>query len=422
MNRKISINTFLLVFFYSIGFCILQFFLHKIGMVAASPDAITLSRFDANVYNDVAQHGYSFKDPQVNNTGVYILYPWLCRLLGLGIQGMTILNILLFSIGFTILVRLFEVDIAEQFLWLTTPSLFFMFVPYTEALFFLLMAITFYAMKNKKWWLVWITLFLGSLTRATAIFLIPSLLVTELLANDRKSWLRSVGAYLVHYALPVLLGLFFFVWYQYKVTGDWFRYFHQQREWEGHKFSLPKFPLTSISGGDNITWLSALAILVSLVALVLVIQRVFQWLLKNKLQQDKIVTLCLCYLPIILFLTLFLNPKWGTDTTNLTGMHRYSLCTPFFFVFLYHVISTKKDYKVKHFIPMFLLCNIAWLSCGSYRHIQYFLFFNVNTALVFGYMLHANKKRQWPLLATVAFNLVIQIGLYQQFIQNIYPD
>lgn len=421
MTKK-NINTFSLVFFYSVGFCILQFFLHKVGVVSATPNATTLSRFDANVYYDVAQHGYVFNDPQANNTGVYILYPWLCRMLGLGIVGMAVTNILLFSIGFTVLVQLYEVDTAAQFLWLTTPSLFFMFVPYTEALFFLLMTLTFYGIKNKRWWLVWITLFLGSLTRATAIFLIPSLLVTELLANDRRLWLKSIGTYILHYVLPVLAGLFFFVLYQYHVTGDWFRYFHQQREWEGHKFSWPKFPLASISGGDNITWLSALAILVSLVSLVLIVKKAIVWLFKNEIQEDKIVTLSLCYLPIILFLTLFLNPKWGTGTTNLTGMHRYSLCTPFFFVFLYYVISRAEAYKLKHFIGIFLLCNIAWLSCGAYKHIMYLMFFNVDTAIVFAYMLIANKKLQWPLLAVTAFNIVVQVGLFQQFIQNIYPD
>lgn len=422
MTKKNAINTFLLVLFYSIGFFILQFFLHKIGMVSAVPDVANIGHFDAGVYHDVAQRGYVFTDPQANNTGVYILYPWLCGLLHLNFPGMVVLNILMLCIGFTIFVQQYPVPIAEQLIWLSTPSLFFMYVPYTEALFFVLVAIAFYAIKNSKWWLVWISLFLLSLTRATAVFLIPSLLVMELLANNRKDWLRSVGVYIIRYALPVLLGLFFFVWYQYHVTGDWFRYFHQQRQWEGHTFSLPKFPLVGLDAGDHAIWLSAMAVLVCLVAMILAIKKALEWLFKDRVQEDKLFTLSLCYLPAILFIILFSNPKWGAGTTIVEGLHRYTLCTPFFFVFLYHTVSKERKYTVGQFVFMLFLCNITWLSCGSYKHIMYLLFFNVNTAVVFAYMLHANKKIQWPQLVIVAFNVIVQVALFQQFIMNIYPE
>lgn len=165
------------------------------------------------------------------------------RLFHLGVWGISLINLLFFALGFAIVARIYAVNTIEKFLWLTTPSLYFMFVPY--------------------------------------------------------------------------------------------------------------------SGEERVIWLSSLAVLVCSIALGAILIKFYKWLFNDKKYTDKILILTLAYLPIILFVMVFCNPKWGSLTTNLLGMHRYTFCTPFIFVFLYHYTSGIHNYKLKHFICIFILSNIV---------------------------------------------------------------
>ena len=421
-NRKDMINTFLLVLGYGLFLYCFQLFLSKCGIATAQPNEETLLRWDAGIYQNISRIGYVYPDKIANNTGCYILFPWVWRLLHASVMGICIANLIFFAIGFTLISTIYPVSTKEKFLWLTTPSLYFMFVPYTEALFCVLTALAFYGIFTKKYWLIWVSLFLVSLTRATAVFLIPSLLIMELLTNDKKDILKVFGHYLIRYAAPTLAGQAVFVLVQYYDTGVWFAYYKQQVTSLGHKFAWPILPFSNFYGAQRITWLSALAMLVCFVALIMIFIKFFEWLFKNKIFADKLLILTLAYLPVILFTMVFCNPTWGSNTTNLLGLHRYAFCTPFIFIFLYHFASNAREYKPKHFIIMFILCNIAWASMGAFVHIQHLLFYNFNTLLIFGYMLHANKKTGWATLAMIAINVFFQVTLFQQYLNGLFTD
>ncbi len=421
-NRKDIVNTFLLVLGYGLFAYCFQFFLFRTGLATTIPDNETLLRWDAGIYRNISQIGYTYPDERCNNTGCYILFPWVWRLLHVGVWGICFANLIFFAIGFTLVSCIYPVSMKEKFLWLTTPSLYFMLVPYTEALFCLFTALSFYGIATKKHWLTWIGLFLVSLTRATGVFLIPSLLIMELLTNDRKDFLKAIFAYLFRYAVPTLAGLFVFVLVQYYDTGIWFAYYKQQVKYLGHQLAMPILPFSNYYGGQRVTWLSALALLVCVVAMIVLVIKAFKWLSGKKVYTDKILILTLAYLPIIMFTMIFCNPTWGSNTTNLLGIHRYTFCTPFIFVFLYHFVSKADEYKLKHFIIMFILCNAVWFSMGAYIHIQALLFYNFNTLLVFGYMLHANKKPDWIALALAGINIFIQVSLFQQYISGAFTD
>ncbi len=421
-KKRDLINTFLLVLGYGLFFYCLQVFLYHAGLVSSVAGDDTLLRWDSGVYQSISQFGYTHNDDKINNTGCYVLFPWVWRLLHANVSGICVANYIFFAVGFTLVTGIYKIATKEKLLWLTTPSLYFMAVPYTEALFCLLTAMSFYGIFTQKRWLIWLSLFLVSLTRATAVFLIPSLLIMELVTNNKKDIVRVFLNYLVQYAAPTLAGLVVFVLVQYHDTGIWLAYYKQQVKYLGHEFSWPALPFSNPYAGDKIIWLSALAILVCFVSSIMIVRRVYEWIFKSKVAPDKLLILTLTYLPVILLSIIFCSPKWGTNTTNVPGIHRYVLCTPFIFIFLYHFVSNAGQYAFRHFIAMFILCNITWLSVGAYIHLQQWLFFNFITLLVFGYMLHANRKTEWATLAIIAINVVIQVTLFQLYLTNIYTE
>ncbi len=422
LKKDNAIQTFLLVMCYGIAFHIVQLLLYKMGLSSVLPDPVTLERYDAGIYHRASQLGFYYNNDHDNNSGIYLLFPWVWRLLHVGIMGMAFFNLVFFAIGFTLITRIYPISSADKILWLTTPSLYFMWVPYSEALFCLLGAIAFYGIATKNKWLIWGGLFFISLNRATAVFLIPSLFVMELLTNERKDLLKTLYHYFIYYALPTLAGTFVFVFLQYYYSGIWFLYFKEQEKNLGHELSIPALPFGNVYGGDRVTWLCALAMLPCVIAIILLVRKGYKWLVKNKVYTDKVWVLTLGYLPVVLFTMVFCNPKWGTGRTNLLGIHRYVFCSPFIFVFLYHIVSKPREYKPKHFIAVFLLSNLVWLSMGSYWHIQVLLFYNFNTLLVMAYMLHANKKTTWVTAALCAANFFFQVSLYQQFLSNLFTD
>ena len=420
-DRKEILNAFLLAVGYGIVFYAIQFFMQRACMVTAIPERGTLGQWDANIYEGLSKTGYEHFDKR-DNTGWYILLPWVWKVLHVGMVGMSFANLVFFSAGFAIIAHLYHADTKEKFLWLSTPSLFFMFVPYTEALFCFLAALSFYGIVKQKRRLIWCSLFLLSLTRFTAIFFIPVLLLMELLTNAQKDIWKVLRKYLVDYALPVLAGFFAFALIQYQQIGIWFAYYKQQSTAMGHELSLPVLPFSNFFAGPRLIWLSALAMFAGVIAFGGIIIKCYRWLVKKEVYEDKIFILALGYLPIILMTMVFCNPKWGSNTTNLIGLHRYTFCSPFVFVFLYYYAGNVYRYKTLHFIFVLLFSNLLWLSMGSYLHIQEVLFYNMDTLLILGYMLHANKRKEWATYGIIAINIFLQVSLYQQYLNGLFPD
>jgi hypothetical protein len=419
-NRNEIATSFLLVLAYGVFISCFQLFLYKCGIITALPDAQTLYRWDSGIYMDVSKIGYSYHPPK-DNTGVFILFPWIWRLTHLGLVGICVVNYLFFGLGFSILSGIFRLTATEKFLWLSVPTTYIMAIPYSEALFFLLMSITFYGIVANKRWMVWIGLFLATITRATGIFLLPSLLIMELLSSDKRGLYKVILSYLINYAAPIIIGLAFFILYQYYATGVWFVYFIMQQKYEGHIFNIPILPFSSMEGPRNM-WISALAIFCCFISIIVVAQKVFRWLFRNATQKDKILVLSMVFLGATLVKTIFYNPTWTTGTTLTIGINRYVFATPFFYVFLFYYTNRAIPYKLSQYIVVFILCNIVWLSCGAYLHIQNWLYFNCMTVLVFLFMLLSDKKKTWPVLILVVVNVFLQIIMFDQYLRGLYLD
>ncbi len=405
---------------YGIAFYLLQFFFSDTTMLGMRPTELNLMSWDAAFYESIAKGGYGSRQA---NTGFFILFPLLWKLSGLGVWGICAFNLLCFASGFAFLsLALALEDKVVYLLWLTLPPVYFAFLPYSESLFFLLGAIILYAVKHEKPVLLWISLFLISLVRATGIFLIPAFIAMELLGNPGRRWLRSIATACYRHGLPMLLALALFVYWQYPETGTWFIYFKTQASVWGHTFSWPGTPFTNIEHGIvRYHWLSTLAVVIDAFAFIYFVRQFIVWC-KNKAPQDKALTLSVTYLAMVLLSLLFLNPKYGNKTTNIMGANRYTFMSPFFFLVLHYLYTIK--YTSRQILYVFLFLNAFLLLFGVYQ--DFTLWYGIamiNNGIILSFMCwRSNEQYSWLALPIMAFNFFIQIHLFQQFITPLYVD
>jgi hypothetical protein len=105
------------------------------------------------------------------------------------------------------------------------PASYFFSVPMTESLFVFLTVASFYAARRERWWLAGVIGLFAATTRPTGILLLPSLLVL--------SWqmYRSLQVKKILGLLLMPWGLFAFMFYSWRLTGDALAFKHAQVAW-----------------------------------------------------------------------------------------------------------------------------------------------------------------------------------------------
>ena len=141
-----------------------------------SPLTWSWANFDGVHYLGIAGEGY-----KLNEQAFFPLYPLLMRYIGAftGLDYVKI-GILISNVSFfltlVILYYLLKIDYLQKAIWIVSFLLFFPFSfffasVYTESLFLLLVVVSFYAARQKLWWLAGIFGALASATRLAGVFL-----------------------------------------------------------------------------------------------------------------------------------------------------------------------------------------------------------------------------------------------------------
>jgi hypothetical protein len=237
----------------------------------------------------------------------------------------------------------------------------------------------------------------------------------EVLSGSRKDIPRNVGRYLLLYILPSAVGLATFVLIQYQATGVWFAYFIAQSTFWRRIYSTPILPFYNGVGYHTVL-LNALAIFSCVTAFIMLIFRITKWLARGE-QQDKVLVVSLAYLTTTLFSSLFYSPLWLNGATDVIGTFRYTMMTPFFYVFLNHV-TRNTTFKWQHYVVVFLFATGVWMAFGAYVHLQELLFFSFNTVVILLFMACSNRKPGWPTIALTLINFLFQMLLFQHFISR----
>lgn len=359
-------------FLYLVLFLLLYSLLHFWGFYILVPDKNNILSWDAVWYDSIRTKGYEYNPNMTSNSGFFPLFPYVWRVLHLNSLGISVFNFLLFFISMGLLYRFFRFQISKLLIYISLPTGIFFFLPYSEALFFFFTAIFLIGLKENNQKLVLWGLLLASLTRATAMFFIPSIIIMEILRSNSFLDRRGLKNILL-YSGASLLGLLLVILFQYWQTHEWFAFAKQQVQFWKHSFNIPGFPLIS-HRGEITLWLDGFAFFAGICStFVLVIACFTKIVLKVKKDffQNRAFWFSAGYILMVTVYSLFFNPKYLNAQTSIDSMNRYIFATSFFCVFFISALSYF-PFNVKYYSIFAVLCLFAFLLLGFPERLAFF--------------------------------------------------
>lgn len=366
----------------------------------------------ANFLHWDAQHYHSIKDNGYEGFRVafFPLFPLAWRLLHVGVYGISVINALVFLASFYFLIRELKIRKMEEIaVYLSIPGFFFFFLPYSEALFFAASTIIIIGLIRKREILVYTGLFLAVLARPAAAILFPALIIAELVNKDRDKVLFRICMY----ALAALGGAAIVSVIHYLDTGEWFRFFSAQRDWE-NELQVPQLPLTSWAG-ELIVRLDGFAFLIGVIAggLLLSIMMKLNWVRNYKIDRETVFSLA--YLGgITLSVLLF---RGG----SLFSLNRFVFAAPFIIVVFHNWINQDIQLKFKTLLLIFALVSVFWLLFGAYVHIQQIIKFtllSMYALLLFAVRSENQRARRLSAIFLILLNFSFQVWFYARFLNG----
>ena len=207
----------------------------------------TFAQADTNHYMGIAQEGYKRLPFDVNNRASqsYAFFPMLPLMLWILRQttndamlwGAALCN-LFFFLALVLLYRLtvdfgYGHSVARRTIFYVAafPMSYFFSAPFTESIFLFLVVASFYAAKREHWWAAGVVGAFASATRLPGVLLLPALLVL--------SWqmYRSLQIKKILGLLLVPFGLFSYMFFSWRMTGDALAFVHASAAW-GRKPSV----------------------------------------------------------------------------------------------------------------------------------------------------------------------------------------
>ena len=209
------------------------------------------SRWDAQHYLNLAEHGYQAAGEDRFLLVFYPLFPWLTRLFEFFtrdyLSSAFIVSGLASIAAGLLLLRLVQMDfsskIARSSVWFLFifPTSYFLHIGYTESLFLALAVGCFLAARKERWWLAGLLGALACLTRVNGLLLAPALTV-EAFQQYRTSR-RLQWGWLWIAVVPLGFGGYLLL--NAHVAGDAFQFLAFQRE---HWFKSLAPPWAGIKG------------------------------------------------------------------------------------------------------------------------------------------------------------------------------
>lgn len=219
-------------------------------------DNQSLLHWDADMYYVIMQHLYDPACTWVGHFALFPLFPLLWRVTHLSPIGICILNFVLFAVGLLLLLKVFQQNyhtttrhlIVTCMLLLCMPYMVIFLIPYSEALFFVCIALGLYGLLKERYGLYFIGFTLGCMTRAAGSILLVAWVITDVLAAlyTRQSFKLLLRSIALHIA-PIVVGVAAVMLFQhFRGAEHWFEFVLAQQYW-GKEFSLPTWPLTDWS-------------------------------------------------------------------------------------------------------------------------------------------------------------------------------
>jgi len=366
----------------------------------------------ANFLNWDAEHYYFIKEKGYEGFRVafFPMFPLIWRYLSVGIHGIVVINALIFLLSFCFLVKNLEINrIEEIVLYLSIPSFMFFYLPYSESFFFVCSVLIVIGLKKNKDYLLFIGLFFSILVRPAFTIFIPALIIVELLSKRSEIRYLRIGAYI----LLSFICLFIVAIIQFDDTGEWFKFFSEQKGWGNH-LQIPHLPLTSWGGGFVVR-ADGFAFLIGLLAGGYLTGVIFKlkWLKGCKPPKD--VLFSLAYLGGITLSVLIFRGG------SLFSLNRFVFATPLIIIAFHYWMNQTTKLSLKKLLMILGILFSFWLFFGSYVHIQQvikFALLSVYALLIFAVQSEIGLVRKFSLLLLIIFNITFQIIFYVMFLSG----
>ncbi len=368
-------------------------------------DTIHFLNWDADHYNFIKEKGY-----QDFRLAFFPLFPLIWRFLDVGVYAIILINSLIFFISFYLLIKSLEIkEVKEILMYLSIPSFVFFYLPYSESIFFLCSLIIILGLKSNKNYLVYIGLFLSILSRPAFTVFIPALIITQLINKNKEKISLTIGLYLIVSILGIIsVGII-----QFYDSGEWFKFFSEQKNWGNH-LQIPKLPLTSWAGGfivrtDGFAFLIGVLSGSFLSALILKLK----WV-KDTVPPKEVI-FSLAYLGGITIAVLLFRGG------SLFSLNRFVFATPFIIIVLNYWIKQQFNLQIKKLLLIFGLIFTFWFLFGSYVHIQQIIKFgllSLYATLIFALKSDKEIIRKYSLILLIIINFSFQIIFYIRFLNG----
>lgn len=398
----------------------------KFGITENCMSSQNYLNWDASWYNSIVENGYTYLEDQQSNSGFFPGFPYLWKILHLGPIGISFFNYFIFVIGLALLVYELEINWRYVIIVFSLPSLFFFYLPYTEALNYLFGSLLLISLWKNRWLVFYISLGAICLVRPQLFFLIPAVFVLFLVYRksefNLKRFLISSGV-----ILTASIVTFYIIALDCE-SNDLMIYSKSQIENWNHAFRWPRFPLTTWRG-YRMVWIDALAFFAVLVTGIYFLHKLINGLRKEGiLKVDKVWMFAVTGLLMNLILVLFFHDLDDGRTTVLS-LHRYVFCSPFLHyiilnkLFTYQIIDLRKItiygsvsllVMIAFGFPFYSLIGLKLLSSVIYLG----GLFIVLMASIFIFKKYKDNIQHLVLFAVYVVGLLLQSYLFQSFLKG----
>ncbi|MEQ9062901.1 MAG: hypothetical protein RIE58_01905 [Vicingaceae bacterium] len=382
------------------------------GVIDNFPMPELLKHWDANWYSSIAFGGYNYIPGDYSNVVFFPLFPYLWRYSFIGPLGISLLNGLFTLTGLFFIQKTIKFSFVELLLFLSIPSLFFCYVPFSEGLFFLCGSLIVYGLKN-NFRIALLGVCLACLTRSSSFVFIPAFIILFVL-NFRGSSVREELKKLALLMSVALAATFMAQLLIFFETGEFFAMFKVQEIWN-RTLSVPQLPFTTW-GGAKLLWLDGLALLVGVMTTLLLIVFLFRKFMQTSKTVPSHYLFSVAYLCLVSIVAILFSGLDDTGVTTLMSLNRYVFATPFFTVLLAHNYRhqglTKKSVRlffVSAIIALFLLG-----ICGEipYLYVYFSYYFSLITSSLLYFLLMLSYASLYLLFQHKMLRSFIFSGLY----------
>jgi len=391
--------------------------LFSVGIVNKVPNNMNLLHWDAEWFDSIRLNGYMFVYGQMNNLAFFPLFPYFWKYTALDPMGISVVNGVLFTISFAILMSRTIVPTGMYFFILSIASFIFFALPYSESLFFLFSVFILVGYDKENNYLKIIGFLGASLVRSASMIFVIAILICAIIPDNKDSKRRDSYIYNL---ISSFLGVLVVSFIQYSQTGKWFYFIDVQKFW-GRSWSLPQFPLTTTFPERTLN-IDGIAFTVGLIAIFYTIKWFFDFICSFKklgsgnFTVNKSVAFSALFISGVTILDVCFTFKLN-NASNIWSINRHILCTPFAIVFLGWLYNYSIKNRAELYFLFFSILSGIYLT-GLYQYpnhaLHYVVFFSSFLLLKYYYSLSIY------LIPIYIFNIIIQILFYEDFIKNLW--